>query len=336
MPPKPERKPAVHTVKRGETLSRVARENGTTPSAIARANGLNRKKPLKQGQNLVLPPPAGAPPAPPKKPPKGKTAAAAGQASGAKKKKAAPGQVVLPCGALKPVKPEIHAAWKNDKAEALYVEVSQDKSSKATFEGKVGAGLFRVKAGNMDESDERPVTADFGLNVATAEVSAHHGPGGLKADASASGMKTAFAVQANMPHNAKAKLGTELELGSAEAKIDMLNGNDGKRSGFSAGIGASAAAAKADVEGEITIPIHWLSAVTEFFGLGKLTDWTVTANLKAGVSGGAIGAGGRVHAYKDLETGRYTMGSGGELAVLFGGEADFDLSIGPKLKPGGP
>ncbi len=49
-------KPREHLVKKGETLSGIAHGNGVTTTALARANGLDPKRPIRVGQKLVIPP----------------------------------------------------------------------------------------------------------------------------------------------------------------------------------------------------------------------------------------------------------------------------------------
>jgi len=47
--------PRVHVVRSGETLSGIARRYGVTTTALARANGLDPKRPIRPGQQLVIP-----------------------------------------------------------------------------------------------------------------------------------------------------------------------------------------------------------------------------------------------------------------------------------------
>jgi type VI secretion system secreted protein VgrG len=103
----------------------------------------------------------------------------------------------------------------------------------------------------------------------------------------------------------------------AEAKANALIGSDGKRAGLAMGAKAGASAASGDLAGEINIPIP-------FF------DKTLGIKVKGGATAGAVGAGANAHALKDLETGRYHFGAGGEAALLLGLKADVDLSVGPK------
>jgi membrane-bound lytic murein transglycosylase D len=48
----------THTVRRGDTLSRIARANGIGTLDVARANGIDPKRPLRIGTELIIPVPA--------------------------------------------------------------------------------------------------------------------------------------------------------------------------------------------------------------------------------------------------------------------------------------
>jgi len=47
--------PRIHVVRSGETLSGIAKRYGVTTTALARANGLDPKRPIRPGQKLVIP-----------------------------------------------------------------------------------------------------------------------------------------------------------------------------------------------------------------------------------------------------------------------------------------
>lgn len=49
--------PRIHKVKKGDTLSGIAKRYGVSVKALAERNGQNSKKPLRIGQTLTLPPP---------------------------------------------------------------------------------------------------------------------------------------------------------------------------------------------------------------------------------------------------------------------------------------
>ncbi len=53
---KPPPKPTEYTVRRGDTLSGIARKHGVSVREITIANGISRKKPIITGQKLVIPP----------------------------------------------------------------------------------------------------------------------------------------------------------------------------------------------------------------------------------------------------------------------------------------
>ncbi|MFX7760058.1 LysM domain-containing protein, partial [Acinetobacter baumannii] len=44
----------VHTVQRGETLSAIARRNGTTVAELQRLNGISNPNMIASGQRLVV------------------------------------------------------------------------------------------------------------------------------------------------------------------------------------------------------------------------------------------------------------------------------------------
>ena len=53
--PTREKAPRGHVVKRGETLSSIARQHGLDPEALRRANANVNPKKLRPGQTLALP-----------------------------------------------------------------------------------------------------------------------------------------------------------------------------------------------------------------------------------------------------------------------------------------
>jgi LysM repeat protein len=53
--PAPAPKPTYYTVSQGDTLSRIARKNGTTPEVLAKLNGLKDVGLIRPGQKLKLP-----------------------------------------------------------------------------------------------------------------------------------------------------------------------------------------------------------------------------------------------------------------------------------------
>ncbi|MGB6219685.1 LysM peptidoglycan-binding domain-containing protein [Haloferula sp.] len=54
-PPAPDPKPVYYTVSRGDTLSRIARKNGTTPEVLVKLNKLKDASLIRLGQKLLLP-----------------------------------------------------------------------------------------------------------------------------------------------------------------------------------------------------------------------------------------------------------------------------------------
>ncbi len=52
---KPKKKPRVHVVKKGEALSIIAKRYGVSVRALTGANGLSKQKPIRPGQQLIVP-----------------------------------------------------------------------------------------------------------------------------------------------------------------------------------------------------------------------------------------------------------------------------------------
>lgn len=307
----------TYTVQKGDTLSGIARRNGTTTSKLAALNGISNPDRIQAGQTLVVPGPPAAPPA-------AKPAAQAGEAAAETKPDTRPGEICETCKAAdedKDDKPGMVRAGGDANVDVIYSEgtgSTQSVGALGTAEGKVGAGMARMDhSGNFGAS---PVGGSHQLEVMNAEAKGHAGIAhgvGAKGTAGTRMVKQGGSVFVGEANNPYAEAGGEYELMSAEAKGDVLLGSDGKRAGIGIGGAAGAAAAKGDLQGEINIPIPF-------------TDKTFTIRAKGGGSAGSIRAGARAYAYKNLETGRHHLGSGGEAALLLGGKVDLDLSIGPK------
>lgn len=313
----------TYQLQRGDTLSAVARRNGTTVPALAEANGIADPNRVDAGQTLVIPSeqvaPAGA-----------AEAAKAGKEAASDKADSKPGEVVKPCEKAKK-KEELAKvrAGGDDNVDVFYAEAG-GSAKDGVAQGQVGAGMTRMNhAGHF--GDNSIFGGSHQLETFTADAKGHAGAdggAGLKGAAGARMVKeggTLFVgTDANNPY---AEAGGEYELFSSELKGDALLGSDGKRVGVALGGAASASAAKGDLMGEINIPIPF-------------TNWTLSLKGKGGVSAGALGAGARGYGYKNLETGRFHLGAGGEAAALLGAKADFDLSLGPSYtsrdRPDGP
>lgn len=218
-------------------------------------------------------------------------------------------------------KPAIARAGGDENTDVIYAEAGGDATREGLIgstEGQVGVGMVRMDhAGHFGEA---PVGGSHKLDVMTADARA---TGGIVHGAGFTGQANAAMVKQSGSlfvggdeNNPLAEAGGEYQLMSAEAKANALVGSDGSRAGLSAGLGAVATAAKADGRAEFSIPIPF-------------TNWTIAGVGKAGVSAGSLGAAGQVHALKDLDTGRYHGGIGGELAALVGLKLDLGLSIGP-------
>ncbi|MFN3145166.1 MAG: LysM peptidoglycan-binding domain-containing protein [Paracoccaceae bacterium] len=304
----------TYQVQPGDTLSALARASGTTVSDIARANGIADPDKIQAGQTLVMPG-AAVPPAAAK-------GAQAGENSAITKADAPPGTPDCNCNEIQG---KIRAGG-DDNADVIYAEGAAKaglNSAGGYLEGQIGAGMVRMDHSGLFGESDTGGSHHMELMTGSAEgyVGVGFGAGG-RGKAEAYMIKHGGSVFYGSPENPLGEVGSEYQFMSAEAKGDFLLGSDGKRAGVALGGYAGAHVAKADLQGEVNIPIPW-------------TDWTVSARAKGGIGAGAdIGA--NAHAYKNLETERYHAGLGG----AFGPGFDLDLSVGPKYedrkRPDGP
>ena len=358
----------TYAIRKGDTLSAIARDHGTTAAQLAEINAIADPDLIHPGDRLVVP--TGAAPLsqaaealksqatgaiesavsdrfaralsgtggeapmclpPLAKPPVSADGANAGALSALNKSNDPPGDVVCPCSKGKGGKAKARLGG-DENSDGVYAEAEGKTTRSGALghaEGKVGAGLARVDLAG--KAKNAPVGGALQVEAMTADAALEgglaHGAGG-RAKASARMVKQGGSVFAgNDMNNPLAELGGEYELLAAEAKVGGLLGSDGKRAGLAFEAGAEAAAAKGDIQGEVNIPIPF-------------TDWTMSLRGKGGGKAGAVGAGARAHAYKNLESGRYHIGAGGDAAAIFGLGADVDLSVGPRYagrdRPDGP
>lgn len=229
-------------------------------------------------------------------------------------------------------KPPIVRAGGNENVDALYLEGDIDGEA----DGVLGHGQMQARAGMLRTEGathfgETPFGGAQQNDVMTAGIDAQGGVvsglgGTVKADAAMmQGQGTLFV--GNDENNPLAEGGGSYGLMTAEARGNLLLGNDGTRRGLAVGAGLEAAAAQGDLVGGFNIPIPF-------------TDWTISGQGKLGGKLGAVGAGGNAHLMQDLDTGRVHLGLMGEAALLLGGKLGFDLSIGPayddRQRPNGP
>ena len=314
-----------YTVKSGDTLSSIARRNGTTVAELQRLNGISNPDVIGVGQTLVT----SAPPAPP---PVAREAANAGTEQAQTQSPAPPGEPLGQCVA-ETKEPDFKVrAGGDDNIDVLYF--TADANGERA--GLLGHGDVSTSAGavNMQHAGnfgDTPLGGSHNMDVYSAEAKAQggivHGAGG-KAEASARMVRQGGSVfVGNDENNPLAEGGGEYSLMTAEAKANGLIGSDGRRAGLAFGAKAGAAAAEGDLKGEINIPIPF-------------TDWSIGVRGKGGGSAASVGLGANAHALKDLETGRYHLGASGEAAVGLGLLFDLDLSVGPKYsdrqRPNGP
>ncbi len=115
-------------------------------------------------------------------------------------------------------------------------------------------------------------------------------------------------------------IGGEYNLFHAEAKGDVLLGDDGRRVGMVLAGKASAEAATIKGTARQSIPIPF-------------TNWTIGTNAELEGAAGAAGGGAGGWLYYDKTEGRLHFGGFGEAEAFWGGELNIDISIGRKYEP---
>ena len=115
-------------------------------------------------------------------------------------------------------------------------------------------------------------------------------------------------------------IGGEYNLFHAEAKGDVLLGDDGRRVGIVGSGKASADTASIKGISRQSIPIPF-------------TNWTIEQKGELEVAAGSVGGGAGGWLYYDKGEGRFHFGGFGEVKALFGGELNLDISIGRKYEP---
>jgi hypothetical protein len=121
------------------------------------------------------------------------------------------------------------------------------------------------------------------------------------------------------PNNPFAEGMAGWEVGTADAKGDLLLGEDERRSGIAVKGSAGARVLAGEVGGEANVPIPF-------------TDWTVSFRGKVGADAGSASAGGGAHAFVDRQEKRLHVGASGNVSALVGAGFDFDISIGRKYQ----
>lgn len=119
----------------------------------------------------------------------------------------------------------------------------------------------------------------------------------------------------------------ETKILTAEAKVDVLLGTDGRRTGINLAVSEEVVAAKGDITGKggFNIPIPF-------------TDSTFTVGAKAKLGGhtGGEALGASLGVYHDKEDDKLHFSVGGEAALIFGLEIDLDIMFGIKTTPPSP
>lgn len=304
----------TYTVQKGDTLSAVARRNGTTVSEIQRLNGIQNPDVINEGETLAMPTPA-----PPAKPPAAAKGADAGEEAAKGKSDAAPGTPVKECPLKKKQREKKLRLGGDENVDVLYLSGKGDTGGNAAgayAEGEVGVGMV-----NMDHSGNFGDSAFGGahkMEAFTADAKGRVGGGagfGAQGSAGARVIKEEGSLFVGDEANPYIELGGGYELVAAEAKGGVLLGTDGRLYGVMAKGALKATPASGDLGGEINVPIPF-------------TDWTVSLRAKTGL---AAEAGLGAHGFWDSQSGRVHAGGGAKLGVGL----DFDLSVGPKYEDRG-
>lgn len=149
------------------------------------------------------------------------------------------------------------------------------------------------------------MTANYGVGAnASAEV------GMIK-----EGAEVSIGPAGDKGKNPYAAVGAEYDMFHAEAKGDVLLGDDGRRVGIGAMGKAGAEVVSGNVQARQTIPIPF-------------TGWNIQTRGKATGAAGSVGVGLGGWLYWDKAEGRLHIGALGELKALVGIELDVDFSIG--------
>jgi len=303
-----------HTVQSGDTLSAIARRNGTTVAELQALNGIDNPDAISPGQVIVTTPPTPIPLV--------TEASKAGEQAAQSAAPTPPGQALAHCPAPAKVPDFKIRAGGDDNIDALYLSADANGEQAGLLgHGDVAVETGMVKMEHAGNFGATPFGGSHNLETMTAEAKAQGGivaGAGGRAEASTRMVKEGGSLFIGSDeNNPLAEGGGEYTLMGAEAKANGLIGSDGRRAGLALGGAAKAAAAEGDIKGEINIPIPF-------------TDWSIGARGKAGASAGSIGLGANAHALKDLESGRFHLGAGGEAAAFLGLKLDLDLSIGPE------
>jgi uncharacterized Zn-binding protein involved in type VI secretion len=214
---------------------------------------------------------------------------------------------------------------KNDK-EHIDKSTYFDSKSFKKHEGILGSVGGKIEFGGAKLKDKAPLIGPLGgshqLDVFHGKIEWEagivHGIGG-KAKTEIQMVKQSASLYLGEKNNPFGEVKGEYKILDANAKADLLIGDDGKRIGLALGGKAEASLISGSVKGEINIPIPF-------------TNWSIGVLGKAGKKVG-IGAGAGGHFYYDKEQERTHLGAFGSLsALIVGAGLDFDISIGKKYK----
>ncbi|MBI4953249.1 MAG: PAAR domain-containing protein [Myxococcales bacterium] len=242
--------------------------------------------------------------------------------------------------------PAAPPAGKTHKAAAEYKVKDDDNYLKAVYaehvssdfdkDGhvdthKVGVGVFSASGETV--KGKGPVTYGARGKYDVATASAYAGASFDKGGSVRAGAKAVLTSaegsvfvgpKGDDGKNPYAEVGAQGQLLGAEAKGDVLLGDDGKRVGVLVGGKASASAMGGEARGRVGIPL-WPGS-------------KYSLDIKVGVSGdlGAVGGSLAAGGYYDKEEGRTHFIFEGALKLLAGLGLSLDISIGRKFGVSAP
>lgn len=185
------------------------------------------------------------------------------------------------------------------------------------------AGVTVTLAG--PQSPSAPLSGSVSATAGAVEFGGRAGTGAKKHEFGAEGgiSGAVVAADANVGfgdlYDPRAQIGGKVKVLSAEARGDVLWGDDGKRVGFALGGAARAALVSGSGTAKARIPIPF-------------TRWEVVPSVEAVGELGGVGGTAGVHGYKDKQRGEYRVGGelGGDLGA--GVDAAVDVVIRKRSK----
>lgn len=206
------------------------------------------------------------------------------------------------------------------------LDSARAEASAARMRNKASASAGPVEVGGVHNLDVLYGRAQGGASKGAIPHSSADESFGANAAGEAGVVKWGGGAWAGAPgddgRNPIAAANVEGDVLHAEAKGDVLVGDDGRRVGVGAMGKAGAEVVSGNVQGRNTIPLP--------FGYNIQSRAKVTGAL------GTAGVGAGAWAYWDRKEERLHIGALGELKAIAGGELDVDFSIGKAYAPDPP